>query len=86
MERRLRKAEKVGKGMGMEGQVLGLSVTCWEISVSQFRPEAWGWSALWRRPVAMGPQVRLGYKTRNSVIIVTSTFQMCQKWTNMVIL
>ena len=32
------------------------------------------------------PQVRLGYKTRNSVIIVTSTFQMCQKSTNMVIL
>ena len=57
MERRLRTAEKVGKGMGMEAQVLGLSVTCWEISVSQFRPEAWGWSAPWRRPVAMGARV-----------------------------
>ena len=31
VERRLRKAEEVGKGVGMEGQVLGLSMTCWEI-------------------------------------------------------
>lgn len=57
VEHRLRNAEEVGKGVGMEGQVLGLRLTCWAVSVFQFRPEAWGWSAPWRRPVAMGARV-----------------------------